>query len=122
MMLAMAATYDPAPEMPYGIRLPVDMETCQLDEALWDRWLEWDPVQLIRRNEVQENLRSLTGLYIDCGSQDQYALIFGARMLTNELQSLDIEHHYEEFPDNHTSVDYRMDISLPYLYSKLMGI
>jgi hypothetical protein len=26
---------------------------------------------------------------------------------------------YEEFPDNHSSVDYRMDVSLPYLAKAL---
>jgi enterochelin esterase-like enzyme len=119
MMLAMAATYDPAPELPYGIRLPVDMTTCEMDPALWARWLAWDPVELIEREDVQDNLRSLRGIFIDCGSTDQYALVFGARSLRQRLEALGIEHTYEEFPDNHSSIDYRMDVSLPFLYSKL---
>ena len=28
-------------------------------------------------------------------------------------------HRYEEFPDNHSSVDYRMDESLPFLAQAL---
>ena len=121
MILAMAATYDPAPELPWGIRLPVDPETCELNETLWKRWLAWDPVQLIEREDVQNKLRSLQGLFIDCGSEDQYSLMFGARALKRRLEKLGIEHHYEEFPDNHSSIDYRMDVSLPYLYGKLSG-
>jgi S-formylglutathione hydrolase FrmB len=122
MILAMAATYDPAPDLPYGVRLPVDTETSELDSDLWSRWLEWDPINLIERINVQENLRSLKGLFIDCGKQDQYGLVFGARMLKKELDRLGIEHTYEEFSDNHSSIDYRMDVSLPYLYQKICGI
>ncbi len=120
MILAMAATYDPAPELPYGVRLPVNSMTCELDEALWQRWLAWDPARLIEKQSVQDSLNSLKGLFIDCGSSDQYSLVFGARRLANRLSELSIEHVYEEFPDNHSSVDYRMDISLPYLYQQLM--
>jgi Putative esterase len=119
MILAMAASYDPAPELPYGVRLPVDAQTCQLDAELWARWLAWDPAELIERQEVREQLRALKGLYIDCGSEDQYSLVFGARTLQRRLEALHIDHHYEEFPDNHSSVDYRMDVSLPYLYERL---
>ncbi len=119
MILAMAATYDPAPEHPYGVRLPVDHETCELDEDLWARWLKWDPNELIKREDVQNNLNSLRGLFIDCGSEDQYSLVFGARALKNKLKGLNIEHCYQEFPDNHSGVDYRMDVSLPFLYHKL---
>ena len=119
MMLAMAATYDPDPDSPYGIRLPVTPDTCELIEERWQRWLAWDPVELIERADVQKNLKSLNGLYIDCGSRDQYKLVFGARQLVKRLKALDINHRYEEFADNHSSVDYRMDESLPYLYDRL---
>ena len=121
MTLAMAATYDPAPDAPYGVRLPVDLETCEVIADRWEKWLAWDPIQMIERNDVQENLRSLKGIYIDCGSEDQYNLIFGARRLSRRMNALGIEHYYEEFDDNHTSVDYRMDVSLPWLYHQLEG-
>ena len=35
------------------------------------------------------------------------------------LNELGIAHRYEEFADNHTGVDYRMDISLPFLADAL---
>ncbi len=116
MILAMAATYDPAPEAPFGIRLPVDTETCELISDRWDNWLAWDPLQMVNRTEARDNLRSLRGLYIDCGEKDQYNLVFGARQLHRRLTELDIPHRYEEFPDNHSGIDYRMDHSLPWLY------
>ena len=39
----------------------------------------------------------------------------GARRLVRRLNQFGISHRYEEFPDNHTSVDYRTDESLPFL-------
>jgi len=116
MILAMAATYDPDPNASKGIRLPVDPKTCVLDEERWARWLEHDPLRLVRRSDCVENLRSLRGLWIDCGSRDQYALHYGARAFADELTHAGIDHVYEEFDDDHSSVDYRMDRSLPYLY------
>jgi len=119
MNLAMAASYDPDPEQPYGVRLPVNEKTCELIEERWANWLAWDPVRMIERVDVQDNLKSLQGLYIDCGASDQYNLVFGARQLTGRLKALDIVHQYEEFADNHSNVDYRMDVSLPYLYEAI---
>jgi hypothetical protein len=37
------------------------------------------------------------------------------------LNELGIAHRYEEFPDNHSGVDYRMDESLPFLAEALSG-
>jgi len=119
MMLAMAASYDPDPEAPFGIRLPVTPDTCELIEDRWAQWLTWDPVQMIDQPEVQKHLKSLKGLFIDCGARDQYNLVYGARQLNKKLQLLGVDHRYEEFPDNHSGVDYRMDVSLPYLYKAI---
>ncbi len=119
MILAMAATYDPAPELPFGIRLPVNASTCEMDTDLWQRWLAWDPVRMIETAAAQENLKRLKCVFIDCGSQDQYSLVFGARRLAARLSKLGIEHRYEEFSDNHSGIDYRMDVSLPVMYSAL---
>ncbi len=60
-------------------------------------------------------LKALKGLYIDCGDIDQYNLVYGARRMHRALDRLGLAHTYEEFPDNHSSTDYRMDISLPFL-------
>lgn len=119
MILAMAATYDPDPEKPYGIQLPVTTDTCELIEERWQNWLKWDPVHIVDTTEAQHNLRALKGIFIDCGTKDQYNLVYGARQLTRKLQLLGIDHRYEEFPDTHSTIDYRMDVSLPFLYEAL---
>jgi len=70
-------------------------------------------VNLVR--EYRRNLKSLRGIYIDCGSRDQYHIHYGTRILSKRLQQARIEHTYEEFDDTHSDVDYRMDVSLPFL-------
>ncbi len=119
MMLAMAATYDPDPSAPLGIRLPADLETGELIAERWEKWLEWDPVRLADRHGA--GLKRLKGLLIDCGTDDQYNLVFGARQLHRKLEAQGVPHRYEEFPDNHSAIDYRMDVSLPFLAGVLAG-
>lgn len=117
--IAMAASYDPQPDQPRGVRLPVDPHTCELDAEAWARWLAHDPLHMISEPRHQEALRSLHGLYIDVGTRDQYMLHYGARALVRRLKAAAIEHQYEEFPDDHNNTDYRLDVSLPYLYAAL---
>lgn len=119
MMLAMAASYAPDPDAPLGIALPVDLHTAEVDETQWARWLAHDPLQIIDDPDAQAQLRSLKALFIDCGSKDQYHLHYGARRFVKKLEAAGIEHRYEEFPDNHSSIDYRLDTSLPLLYAAL---
>jgi S-formylglutathione hydrolase FrmB len=114
MMLGMAASYDPDPKAPNGFRLPFHLETGEIIEARWERWKRHDPIELVR--DCLPALRSLKGIYIDCGRRDQYHLHFGARILSRRLAQHKIAHRYEEFDDNHSGVDYRQDVSLPFLY------
>jgi hypothetical protein len=111
MHLAMAACFDPDPSLPEGFVLPVDLHTGRLDETRWQRWLDWDPVRMIP--DHVDALRSMRLLFIDCGFRDQYQLHFGARQMRDVLLAHDVIHEYQEFPDNHSSIDYRLDQSLP---------
>lgn len=119
MILAMAASYDYRPDEPMGIKLPVDLHTCALDPAAWQRWLAHDPLVMIEEPLHQERLRKLRAIFIDCGSRDEYQLHFGARRLHLALNAAKIEHRYEEFPDGHSKVAYRLDRSLPHLVKAL---
>ena len=117
MNLCMAATYDPDPRAPNGFRLPFNLETGEVLPERWKRWQANDPVNLVR--EYRKNLRSLRGIYIDCGARDQYHIHFGSRILSKRLALAGIEHTYEEFDDTHSDIDYRMDVSLPFLAKAL---
>ncbi len=114
MQVAMAACFDPQPRLKDGFELPIDLHTGRLKPERWERWLAWDPVRLIP--DHADALRSLRCLYIDCGSRDQYHLQFGGRQMAEALRTCRVPHTYEEFPDNHSSIDYRMDVSLPRLF------
>lgn len=119
MILAMAATYDPEATAPKGVRLPVNLRTCVLDEEAWSRWLRHDPVRIIEEETAQANLASLRGVYIDCGARDQYFTQYGSRQLSERLAELGIAHRYDEFDGTHSGINYRMDESLPFLYAAL---
>lgn len=109
-LAAMAASYSPNPENPLGFDLPLDPNTGELDEDVWQRWLAHDPVHLVEG--FARALRSLKLLYFDCGRRDEYNLLYGARILAQRLQAMDIPHRYEEFDGGHSNVQYRYDVSL----------
>jgi hypothetical protein len=117
MNLCMAATYDPDPKAPLGFRLPFNLETGELIEKRWKNWLANDPINLVAKYKA--NLKSLAGIYIDCGWRDQYHIHYGTRILSARLSQAGVAHAYEEYDDNHSDVDYRMNVSLPFLYRAL---
>jgi S-formylglutathione hydrolase FrmB len=117
-ILAMAASYDPDPSQYLGIRLPVTFDTCELIDERWRNWLRHDPLVILESKA--DNLRRLKALYIDCGTADQYRLLYGARRFAKRLNQLGIRHRYDEFDDNHSGIDYRMDESLPFITRALV--
>jgi S-formylglutathione hydrolase FrmB len=117
MDVAMAATYDPDPDVPNGFRLPYNLETGELLPKRWKQWTRHDPVNLVAR--YARSLRTLRGIFIDCGSRDQYRIHYGSRLLSKRLTENRVPHVYEEFEDTHSGIDYRMDRSLPFLYRAL---
>jgi S-formylglutathione hydrolase FrmB len=117
MNLAMAATYDPDPTAPNGFRLPYNLETGELIAARWRAWLRHDPVNLVAR--YARSLRTLHGIFVDCGWRDQYRIHYGSRLLSKQLTDHAVPHVYEEFDDTHSGIDYRLERSLPFLYRAL---
>jgi Putative esterase len=117
MNLAMAASYDPDPRAPNGFRVPYNLETGELLPRRWQRWLAHDPVNLVARHARE--LRTLRGIFIDCGWRDQYHIHYGSRLLSKRLTERRVPHVYEEFDDTHSGIDYRMERSLPFLYRAL---
>ncbi|MDH4095485.1 MAG: alpha/beta hydrolase-fold protein [Betaproteobacteria bacterium] len=117
MNLCMAATYDPDPRAPNGFRIPFNAETGEPVPGRWKNWQKHDPINLIAR--YRRNLKTLRGIYIDCGWKDQYHIQYGSRILSRRLAEAGIRHRYEEFDDDHSDIDYRMDVSLPFLANAL---
>jgi S-formylglutathione hydrolase FrmB len=117
MNLCMAASYDPDTKAPLGFRVPCNLESGEVIEQRWAKWREHDPINLVAK--YRDNLKSLSGIYIDCGWRDQYHIQYGARILSKRLSLARVRHTYEEFDDDHSDIDYRMDRSLPFLYRAL---
>ena len=116
--IGMAAHYSPNPRSKeMGIDFPFDLETGEWRPDVWERWRAWDPVNMVDR--YGPRLRRLRLVYIDCGTQDQFNLIWGARTLHRKLLDRRIRHVYEEFEDTHSDIDYRYDVSLPLLWKAL---
>ncbi|HMA36934.1 MAG TPA: alpha/beta hydrolase-fold protein [Chloroflexia bacterium] len=116
-VIAMAACYSPNPAAPLGFDLPFDLYTCVLRDAVWARWLAWDPIQMLDR--YAEALRGLRLLFLDCGTRDEYNLHYGARRLVQLLQERGIAYEHEEFDDGHMNIPYRYDVSLPKIAAAL---
>ncbi len=117
MNVCMAASYDPDPDAPGGFRLPYHLDTGERIEARWRAWRRHDPVHLVRRYAAA--LRTLKGIFIDCGWNDQYHIQYGSRILSRELTLAGVHHVYEEFDGTHSGIDHRMDRSLPFLSQRL---
>ncbi len=108
LLVAMAMAYSANPDGSYD--LPVDLGTGQINEAVWHRWLQWDPVYMVER--YAEGLRQMKLVYFECGTKDQWNLQFGARILHQRMTTLGIKHEHQEFDDDHSSINYRYVESL----------
>lgn len=112
-VIAMSAAYSPNPKSKtYGLDLPFDLSTGELRESVWKKWLRYDPVELIDEKKFQTHLKKLKGVFIECGSRDEYQLHIGARIFVKKLKAYGVPHWYEEFDDGHMGTSYRYDVSL----------
>jgi hypothetical protein len=83
------------------------------------RWRKFDPVVACRK--YAKNLRKLRGIYVDCGTKDEFALHAGARILVRRLRELGVEPVHEEFDDGHFGISYRYEDSFPWLSKWIAG-
>jgi S-formylglutathione hydrolase FrmB len=117
MMLALGACYSPDATRPLGLALPFDLETGELDQAVWRRWKAWDPIELITAHA--DALRALTLLFFDAGTRDEWSLDLGARLLARRLSALGVAFEHQEFDAGHRGISYRFDVSLPKMAAAL---
>ncbi|MFC1481810.1 esterase, partial [Candidatus Neomarinimicrobiota bacterium] len=81
------------------------LDTGEIRDAVWSRWLEHDPINMLE--EHQDALRQLDLLYLEAGNKDEFALHLGARIFVKRLNQLKIDHQYKEFSDGHFGINYR---------------
>ncbi len=114
-IFASAAAYSPDPSTPLGFALPVNWHDGTIDDAVFARWLRYDPVEICSEEPYREALARQSLIFIDAGTRDEYYLDLAARKLVSQLRALSIPVVHEEFDDGHMNTNYRFDRSLPAL-------
>jgi S-formylglutathione hydrolase FrmB len=113
---AMAACYSANADG--SIDLPFDAATGELDDAVWQRWLAWDPVRMVDKHA--DALRGLRAIYVDSGRRDQYYLDLGAEGFRAALERIGVtDVFFELFDGTHSAIEYRYPIALRYLAERL---
>ena len=116
---AMAACYSANEDG--TVDLPFDTATGQLDDAVWARWLAWDPVRMA--DTRADALRGLRAIYIDSGKRDQFYLDLGAEGFRRALERIGVtDVFFELFDGTHSSIEYRYPIALRYLAERLQPV
>ncbi len=114
-ILASAAAYSPDAAAPLGFQLPISWRDATLDEALFARWLRFDPVEICTEEPYRSALCGQRLIFLDAGTRDEYYLDLAARQLAQRLKTIGAPVVHEEFDDGHMNTTYRFDRSLPLL-------
>jgi enterochelin esterase family protein len=116
-VLGYAAAYSPAGARAFALDLPFDLATGALREDVFARWLAFDPAERVGSGAAA--LARLRLRYLDAGRRDEYGLDVGARIVTQRIRELGLAVRHEEFDDDHRSIGYRHEVSLPALAAVL---
>lgn len=110
----MAACYSADPDG--TVRLPFDVSTGQLLPDTWERWLANDPVRMVTQHA--DALRSLRGIWIDAGRNDDFYLDLGAEAFRAEVAGIGVAEaalHFELFDGTHANIEWRYPLAIGWL-------
>ncbi len=99
-----------------SVDLPFDPATGVIRPAVWQRWLDWDPVRMVPA--YAEALRGLRAIWVDAGTRDEFHLDLGAQAFRAALADIGVADevvHFELFEAGHGGIDYRYPLSLAWL-------
>jgi hypothetical protein len=100
------------------VHLPYDTATGELRPEIWERWLAWDPVRMVKGHA--DALRGLKAIYIDAGKRDQFYLDLGAEAFRRELEGIGVtDVFFELFDATHSAIEYRYPLAVKYLAERL---
>jgi Putative esterase len=100
------------------VHLAYDTATGELQPEVWERWLAWDPVRMVKGHA--DALRSLKAIYIDAGKRDQFYLDLGAEAFRRELEAIGVtDVFFELFDATHSAIEYRYPLAVKYLAERL---
>jgi acetyl esterase/lipase len=104
------------------VDLPFDPATGVLRPAVWQRWLDWDPVRMAPARAGA--LRGLRGIWIDAGTRDEFRLDLGAAAFRAALRDAGVPDEvirFELFDAGHMGIEYRYPVSLAWLCRRVAG-
>jgi S-formylglutathione hydrolase FrmB len=116
-VIAMAAHYSPRSGAPLGLELPFELPSGRLRDDVWARWLAHDPVRFVP--VAAESFRRLEGVFLDCGTRDEFNLRWGVRMVAAALRDAGARVEHQEFEDGHMGTSYRYDPMLRWIVPRL---
>jgi S-formylglutathione hydrolase FrmB len=100
------------------VRLPFDPATGELIPAVWERWLEKDPVRMVPKHA--DAARGLRAVYIDAGNKDEWYLDLGAEAFRRALAEVGVtDVFFEIFDATHMGIEYRYPLGIKYLAERL---
>jgi pimeloyl-ACP methyl ester carboxylesterase len=112
---AMAAAYS-------GGELPFDLETGELRDDVWRRWLDWDPVRMAREPRYAEALRRMQAIWIGAGKRDEFNLDLGAVAFHLAVADAGVDAdvvHYELHDGGHFDTPRTTAAALTFLVERL---
>lgn len=116
MMLAVSACF--SADSDGTPRLPFDPHNGVLDQKVWTKWLDWDPVRMVPN--YADALRGLRAIWIDGGTSDEWFLEIGAQAFRDALESIGVtDVHFELFEGAHGHIEYRYPLALAFLAERL---
>jgi enterochelin esterase family protein len=118
-LMAYASAYSPTPDRPGEFELPFDLDSGALRDEVWNRWLAWDPVRMVRTPTYSAALRQLECVYVDGGTHDQYGLDVGAHIFALEAKAQGGRVDHQEFDGVHWDAVPRYDVMIPRLLRAL---
>ena len=118
-MMGYASCYSPIESEPGAFDLPFDLESGELRQDVWERWLAHDPVRMIRTERYRDALRRLSYVYVDAGTRDEYFLDVGARIFATTARRQGVTVDFEEFDGVHADGGPRYEVIVPRLLSAL---
>lgn len=104
---------------PWMVDLPID-DDGNIKPDIRELWLEHDVFTMLDNPSYLDNIKSLEGIYLDAGLQDELGMNQMADAFSQKMTTLNVTHTYENFEGGHFSKLFsRLEISLEFCSDKL---
>lgn len=116
-MIAMSAFYSPNDKSALKFDLPFDLRTYKLNDEVWKKWLDLDPLRNINLhlNDLKDKK-----IILQVGRKDEFSINVGIRGMSRILSKNHISHTYKDYDEGHFGIEYLYEYSLSSLISSLM--